>query len=437
MPKITVVGAGSVGFTQKLVRDVLGFEELRESHIALLDIDPERLDTAYQWCERLKEQEHLPATFSAHTDRREALEGADYVMCVILANGVEPFENEVNLPFKYGITQPVGDTLCVGGIFRALRTIPIMVDICHDMEQVCPDAWMLNYTNPMHMVTWACRVASRIKFLGLCHGVQGTAGEMAGHLGLQYEDVRYWVAGINHMAWFLRFESAAGEDLYPRLWEAVAGNPECGERSMRWDFARQVGYYMTESDGHFSEYVPYYRKRPDLLEQWDHPGTFAGGHAMILHHYQQDWRETAGQTFRHIRGEVPIPFGERSMEYAASIILAMETNRYFRLHGNVLNHGLISNLPAGCCVEVPCFVDRLGVHPCAVGDLPPQCAALNLTNVSVHTLAVQAALEGDREKAFHAVLYDPLTAAMLSPREIRAMFDELFEANRKFMPQFG
>lgn len=436
MPKIAIIGAGSIGFSQTLIRDVLCFEDLRDSHFSLMDIDEERLDTTYRWALKLLEQERLPATVTKTLDRGEALEGADYVMCAILAHGIEPFENEINIPYKYGITQPVGDTMCVGGIFRALRTIPVLVDICRDVEQVCPHAYVLNYTNPMTMVTWACNLATKVKFIGLCHGVQGTAAELARMVGLEPNQVKYWAAGINHMAWFLRFETLQGEDLYPRLWEKIdrEGPPE-GDK-VRWDLARHVGYYMTESSGHLSEYLPYYRKRPDLIEKFDSPGLFAGRHGDILEAYRSHWKPHAERTFKQIRGEEPIPFGRRSLEYASNIIHAVETGEIFRFNGNVLNRGLIRNLPEGACVEVPCFVDNLGIHPCPVGDLPPPCAALNQSNLSAQGMAVQAALTGDREMAFHAVLVDPLTSAMLAPGEIRQMFDELFEANRKYMPQF-
>ncbi len=435
MPKIAMIGAGSIGFAQKLMSDILSFEALRHSHFALMDIDEERLHVTRQVTEKLIEQEGLPASISATTNRQEALDGANYAICMILANGIEPFENEINIPFKYGITQPVGDTLCVGGIFRALRTIPILVDICRDMEEICPEAWMLNYTNPMPMVTWACNVATDIKFIGLCHGVQGTAGEMARFIGMASEDVRYWVAGINHLAWFLRFENTAGEDLYPLFWQTLEqkGPPE-GDK-YRFDFARHIGYFMTESSGHFSEYIPYYRTSEAAMAEMDWEG-FAGRHGNLLEQYHTHWKPHAEKAFRQIRGEDPIPFGKRSAEYASNIINSLETNELFRLNGNVMNHGLITNLPEGCCVEVPCFVDSLGLHPCIVGALPPQCAALDITNINVQTLAVQAALEGDCEKAYHAVLLDPLTAAVLTPKEIRTMFDELFAANRQWMPQF-
>jgi alpha-galactosidase len=436
MPNIAIIGAGSIGFAQTLIKDVLSFASLRDSHFRLMDIDEERLDVTCQVTQKLLDQEGLPATFTKTLDRAEALDGADFVMCAILANGIAPFENEINIPYKYGITQPVGDTMCVGGIFRALRTIPILVDICRDMERLCPDAWMLNYTNPMTMLTWACNAATRVKFVGLCHGVQGTAAELARLAGYKPEETRYWAAGINHMAWFLRIEDLAGHSLYPKLWAWLEreGAPE-GDK-LRWDLAKHLGYYMTESSGHLSEYLQYYRKRPDLLEQFDAPGKFAGQHGDILEAYRTHWKPHAERTFKQIRGEEPIPFGGRSAEYASNIINSLVTGELFRFNGNVMNRGLIDNLPEGACVEVPCFVDNLGIHPCKVGALPPVCAALNQSNLSAQGMAVQAALTGDRELAFHAVLVDPLTSAMLSPGEIRAMFDELFEANRQWMPQF-
>ncbi len=435
MPKIAMIGAGSVGFAQKLIGDILSFPALRDTHFALMDIDPERMDVTRRVTEKLLEQENLPATVSATTDRRQALDGADYAICVILANGLPPFENEINIPYKYGITQPVGDTLCVGGIFRALRTIPILADICRDMDQICPDAYMLNYTNPMTMVTWACNVAANVKFIGLCHGVQNTAAEMARFIGVPLEDVRYWTAGINHLAWFLRFENAAGEDLYPLFRETLKKKDPPDHDQYRFDLAQHIGYFMTESSGHLSEYIPYYRKSEEAMAEMDGDG-FAGRHGKILEGYYTPWKTHEERMLKVLESDEPIPFGEPSAEYASSIINSLETNDLFRFNGNVLNHGLISNLPEGSCVEVPCFVDSLGIHPCVVGELPPQCAAIDITNINVQTLAVQAALEGDREKAYQAVLLDPLTSAILTPRQIRAMFDELFAANREWMPQF-
>jgi alpha-galactosidase len=436
MPKIAIIGAGSIGFAQTLIKDILSFESMRDSDFRLMDIDEERLDVTYQWARKLLEQEKLPTTVSKTLDRGEALDGADYVMCAILANGIEPFENEINIPLKYGITQPVGDTMCVGGIFRALRTIPILVDICRDIERFCPNATMLNYTNPMTMLTWACNTATKVKFVGLCHGVQGTAHELAKLVGLEPEQTKYLCAGINHMAWFLRIEDLAGTSLYPALWEKIDrdGPPE-GDK-LRWDLARYLGYYMTESSGHLSEYIQYYRKRPDLIEKFDAPGMFAGEHAEVLKAYRAHWKPHAERTYKQIRGEDPIEFGGRSAEYASNIIYALESGNLFRFNGNVMNHGLISNLPEGACVEVPCFVDNVGIHPTPVGALPPICAALNQSNLSAQGMTVQAALTGDRELAFHAIFADPLTSAMLAPSEIKAMFDELFEANRQWMPEF-
>ncbi|HEY3396632.1 MAG TPA: alpha-galactosidase [Armatimonadota bacterium] len=437
MPRIAIIGAGSIGFAQTLIKDVLSFEALRDSHISLMDIDPERLDITYQVAQKLFAQENLPTTVSKTLDRAEALEGADYVMCAILANGLEPFENEINIPYKYGITQPVGDTMCVGGIFRALRTIPKLLEICRDIERLCPQAWMLNYTNPMTMLTWACSVATKVKFVGLCHGVQGTGNWLGELAGLKPEEIKYWAAGINHMAWFLRIEDLAGRNLWPAILEKIDRDGVPVGEKVRWDLARHIGYFMTESSGHLSEYLPYYRKRPDLVEAFDNPGGFAGQHAQILESYREHWLPHAERTLKQIRGEEPIPFGERSHEYASNIINSLETGAMFRFNGNVLNHGLISNLTPGACVEVPCMVDNTGVHPCVVGDLPPVCAALNQSNLSSMGMAVQAALTGDRELAYHAVLTDPLTAAMLAPGEIRAMFDELFAANRQWMPEFA
>ncbi len=316
MPKIAMIGAGSVGFAQKLIRDILSFPALRDTHFALMDIDPERMDVTRRVTEKLLEQENLPATVTTTTDRREALEGADYAICAILANGLPPFENEINIPYKYGITQPVGDTLCVGGVFRALRTIPIVVDICRDMDEVCPNAYMLNYTNPMPMVTWACNVAANVNFIGLCHGVQGTAGEMAQFIGVPPEEVRYWSAGINHLAWFLRFENAAGEDLYPLFWETLEKNGPPEHDRYRFDFAQHIGYFMTESSGHFSEYIPYYRKSKEAMAEMDCDG-FAGRPGVVLESYHTHWKDHEQSTLELLESDEPLPFGERSAEYAS------------------------------------------------------------------------------------------------------------------------
>jgi alpha-galactosidase len=418
-----------------LVNDILMFDELLDSEIVLMDIDHERLDLIHRLMARLAKQEGLPTRFSATADRREAVDGADYVVVAFQVGGLEAYRLDVDIPLKYGVDQCVGDTLGPGGVFRGLRSIPEHRKLLDDMEELCPNAFLLNYANPMAINCKAIADYSEVVSVGLCHGVQHTANMLADWAGVAADEVDYWVAGINHMAWFLRFEHN-GEDLYPRLWEVLDEKYETTHEKYRIEMMRATGYFMTESPGHLSEYIPYFRKRKDLLEKYNGPGF--GGETKAHYnmclagkdHYLDEIR-------RQIEGVEPVPFRRyRSVEYAANIIHAHQTGEEFRLNGNVLNTGLITNLPEGSCVEVPCYVDKMGIHPAFVGDLPEVCAALNRTNVNVQNLAAEAGLWGDREKAYQAVLLDPLTAAVLSPAEIRQMVDEMFEAEKRWLPQF-
>ncbi|NPV52578.1 MAG: alpha-glucosidase/alpha-galactosidase [Firmicutes bacterium] len=431
MPKIAMIGAGSVVFAKRLIYDILSFPELAGSTISLMDIDAERLDLIARLATKLAEQEGFDVKIDATLDRREALKGADYVITMIQVGGLEAYELDIDIPMKYGIKQCVGDTLGPGGVFRGLRSIPVFLDICKDMEELCPDALLINYTNPMAMITWAINLATGIKTVGLCHSVQGTAAQLASYIGAPSEEVSYWVAGINHMAWFLRFEWN-GRDAYPLLFEAM-GRPEVYSKDkVRFEMMRHLGYFITESSGHLSEYVPYFRKRNELIDEFCTEG-FGGETGFYLRHCRESWKPHYDRIRKQIAGEVPVDV-ERSHEYGAYIIHSIETGTPRRINGNVLNSGIITNLPQGCCVEVPCLVDDAGLHPCYIGDLPSQCAALNRTNINVQELAVRAALERDRDLAFMAVMFDPLTAALLSPREIRKMVDEMFEAEARYLP---
>lgn len=446
MPKIVLIGAGSVVFAQKLITDIITFPALRKSTIALVDIDEERLELITRLTERLKEQEDLPLAIEATTQRRKVLQGANYVINMIQVGGLDAYRLDVAIPRKYGIDQTVGDTLGPGGVFRALRTIPVLLDICRDVEELCPDALLINYTNPMAILCWAMNRATRVRNVGLCHSVQGTARTLAEYIGVQAEDtiryedeehaffykpvpadIDYWVAGINHQAWFLTFRYR-GEDAYPLLWKAMEKPEIYAQDIVRFEIMRHFGYFVTESSHHMSEYVPYFRKNPELVrryipKRWDYYEVCRAG----LSPYMDRIR-------RQIRGEEPIEI-RRSLEYGAYIINAIETGEVVRINGNVANTGLITNLPRGCCVEVPCFVDRLGIHPCFVGELPPQLAAINQTNVNVQELAVEGALQGKREYIYEAIALDPLTSSLLTLEEIRRMVDEMFEEERAYLPE--
>lgn len=446
MPKIVIIGAGSVVFAQKLITDIITFPALRESTLALVDIDEERLELITRLTERLKEQENLPITVEATSNRRKALQGAQYVINMIQVGGLEAYRRDVEIPRKYGIDQTVGDTLGPGGVFRALRTIPVLLEICRDIEELCPEALLMNYTNPMAMLCWAMNRATRVKNVGLCHSVQGTARTLAEYIGVAVEDtlqhqdeeyaffykpmpegVDYWVAGINHQAWFLQFRYQ-GQNAYPLLWKAMEDPQVYARDAVRFEVMRHFGYFVTESSHHMSEYLPYFRKNPALIaryipERWDYYEICRAGLTPYMDRIK-----------RQIRGEEPIAI-RRSLEYGASIINAMETGELVRINGNVANTGLITNLPEGCCVEVPCLVDRLGIHPCVVGELPPQLASVNRTNINVQELVVEGTLQGRKDYIHQAVALDPLTASLLTLDEIKIMVEEMFAAEKEYLPE--
>ncbi len=437
IPKIAFIGDGSIIFARRLMIDLLSFPELGESAFALMDIDAKRLGYTRRVAERIVRETGAPARIEATTDRREALRGADYVITMILVGDIEVIRPDIEIPLKYGVDQCIGDTLGPGGVFRALRTIPAMLDICRDMEELCPDAWLLNYTNPMAMVCWAMNDATAVKNVGLCHSVQGTAGQLARLAGVPREErgnLSYWVAGINHQAWFLEL-SLNDRDLYPLIRDKIDDPEAYNADTARFEMLKHLGYFVTESSGHNSEYNPWFRKRPELLEKYTPGGSWNGGTGFILQLYGSDREDYESQMEGIASGEEPLDL-RRSREYGSHIIHSLETGGSCRINGNVRNTHLITNLPEGCCVEVPCFVDRHGINPCFVGDLPPHLAAVNRSNVAVQELAVKAALAGDRDMAFHAIAVDPLTAAVLSLEEIRRMVDEMFEAEAGWLPQF-
>jgi len=438
MTKIAFIGAGSYGFTRGLVRDVLTFPLLRDATLALMDIDPERLEFAEKSVRKIVELGKYPAKVQATLNRAEALEGADIVIVTILAGAVDVWQHDILIPERFGVDINVGDTRGPSGIFRALRTIPVMLDIIHDMERLCPKATMLNYTNPMAMLCRAMQQESKIQVTGLCHSVQGTAMMLANWIGAEYEGITYTCAGINHMAWYLKYEWK-GQDAYPLIRKAVSEKTEVyNEEIVRNEMFLNLDYYVTESSGHNSEYNWWFRKRPDLVERYCTNGTGwnPGVHRYILDEYSKradNWKEDAREWFAQ---ETPISL-DRGHEYAAYIINALMGGEPFEFNGNVANKGLVTNLPENCCVEVPVWVSKKGLEPVRVGALPPQCAILTGLSAQVEEMAVAGALSGDPRLVYQAIVHDPLTAAVLSMAEAREMVNCMFEQNKDYLPQFN
>ncbi len=438
MPKITFIGAGSFGFTRNLVRDVLTFERLADATLCLMDINPERLEYSRRAVQRIVDEGHYPATVETTQDRVEALTGADYVIVTILVGATEVWRYDIEIPKKYGVDINVGDTRGVSGIFRALRTIPVLVSIAQDMERYCPGATMLNYTNPMAMLCRAIQRETNIAVTGLCHSVQGTSEMLAEWIGAPYHEIDFTCAGINHMAWYLTFKWN-GEDAYPLIRKAILERPEIyNEEQVRNEMFLAFDHYVTESSGHNSEYNWWFRKRPDLIEKYctDGTGWNPGEYAYILKEYRRregDWQEDIQ---KWLNDPAPLKL-ERGHEYAAYIINALEGGEAFQFNGNVSNKGYVSNLPQDACVEVPVWASRHGLEPLRVGALPPQCAVLTSLSAQIEEMAVEAALTGNRRLVYQAIANDPLSAAVLSLAEIQQMVDDLFECNRDYLPQFA
>lgn len=437
MPKIVYIGAGSLGFTRGLVRDILTFPLLRNSELALVDINKERLNFARRACEKIVALGNYPAKVTATTDRRKALKGADAVCVTILCGDVNVWKHDILIPKKYGIDTCVGDTRGPSGIFRALRTIPTMLGICRDMERLCPNAIMLNYTNPMAMLCHAMQRKSGLKITGLCHSVQGTIGQMAQWVGLKPEKVDYVCAGVNHLSWFIKFEHK-GRDMYPRLRKVMKANRKVyNEEHVRNEMFLAFGYYVTESSGHNSEYNWWFRKRADLIKKYCRTSTGwnPGQYAYIMKEYMArkgTWKKGVKEW---LAKDSPISL-DRGHEYAASIINARMGGEMFSFNGNVPNTGIVTNLPQGACVEVPVVASRSGFLPVHVGDLPPQCAMLTGLTAQIEMMAVEGCLTGDAELVYQAITHDPLTAAKLSLVEIRKMVKEMFRKNKKHLPHF-
>jgi len=430
MPKITFVGAGSTVFARNLIGDILSYPELQQSEIVLFDIDAERLATSEIVARRLVEARQAPTKITTTTDRREALTGADYVLLMIQVGGYKPATVvDFEIPKKYGLRQTIADTLGIGGIMRGLRTIPVILDICRDMEELCPNALLMNYVNPMAMLCWAVDRATSIKYVGLCHSVQGTAADIAHDIGVPLEEINFRCAGINHMSFYLEFERNC-VDLYPAIHRVYEEGRQPMGNLVRYEMLKRLGYFVTESSEHFSEYVPWFikRDRPDLIDNFNIP----------LDEYPRrcidqiaGWEKTRAEY--EAGADVQL---KRTNEYASTIIRSMETGIASIINGNVGNHGLIANLPEGCCVEVPCVVDKNGIQPTTIGTLPPHLAALMQTNVNVQALTVEAALTGKREHIYHAAMLDPHTAAELDLDQIWHLVDDLIEAHGSWLPTY-
>jgi alpha-galactosidase len=435
--KIAFIGAGSFGFTRGLVRDILTFDAFKDAEIALMDIDDERLAFTKTAVQRIIDAGNYPAKVTATKKRTEAIKGADGVVITILQGGPQVFRTDIEIPKKYGVDINVGDTRGPSGIFRTLRTLPPMLEIVKDVNDLAPNAVVLNYTNPMAML---CRgmqgVYPKMSITGLCHSVQGTAGMLAKWIGADMKDITYFCAGINHQAFYLKYEWN-GKDAYPLIRKAISEKKEIyNEEQVRNEMYLHLDYYVTESSGHNSEYNPWFRKRKDLIEKYCTSGTGwnPGAHAFILDAYlkrQHDWKELLVKEL-----EKPVEL-KRGHEYAASIFNAIfGDHTVFEFNGNVRNNGIIDNLPEGCCVEVPVFASQRGLDAVKVGPMPAQLAILNNISARCEELAVEGALEGDARKVFHAVLFDPLTSAVCSMEETKSMVNEMFQANKEYLPHF-
>ncbi|MER5252645.1 alpha-glucosidase/alpha-galactosidase [Streptomyces sp. NPDC002855] len=419
-PKIAFIGAGSVVFTQGLLADLFAFPELKGAHIALHDIDPERLGTAQAAADHIADHLGAHATITSHADRREALTGADFVINIVQVGMGEATRTDFEVPARHGVRQTIGDTLGIGGIFRALRTFPLLKALGEDIAELCPDAWLLNYTNPMAMnIQYLTKATGLTRVVGLCHSVYWTMRDLAELVGVPYEEITYRAAGVNHQAWVLRFEHQ-GSDLYPRLDELIAQDAQL-RRRVRVDMYRRLGYYPTETSEHSSEYVPWYLHHDSEIERLRLPiGAYLGivDENVAAYHHTRD-ALAAGE---------PLAV-EGTMEYAPQIIHSIVTGTPRTVYGNVPNHGLIDNLPGHGVVEVPCLVDASGIQPTRAGSLPPQLAALNRTYLSMNDLVVRAAIEDEPRHIRHAAMTDPATAAALTVEQIWRLCDDMVSAH--------
>jgi alpha-galactosidase len=451
--RVAIIGAGSIGFTRQLMHDILAVPELADTHFALTDISEGNLDRVLRLVQRDVAENRLPAKVEGTADRRAALEGADYILCVIRQGGLEAFQTDIDIPLKYGIDQCVGDTLCAGGLMYAQRTIPALLDFCRDIREVAkPGALLLNYANPMAMNTWACNQYGGVRTIGLCHGVQAAhwqiaqcielwakkEGMLAAEEKLDRFEVDIVAAGLNHQTWFLQAKWR-GIDFVPRLLELFEDHPKFREtEKVRIDVLRRFGYYSTESNGHLSEYLPWYRKRPNEIRKWidlsDWIHGETGGYLRVCRE-GRNWFETDYPQWLKQPAPLISP-GKRGHEHGSYIIESLETGRVYRGHFNVINQGHITNLPEGCVIEIPGYVDRTGVNLPVVGDLPMACAATCAVSARVQQMGMEAAVHGDVTLLKQAMLHDPLTGAVCDPEEVWQMVDELLVAQAPWLPQY-
>ena len=452
--KIAMIGAGSVGFTRRLMMDLLAVPEFGDTHFTLMDISARKLSMVSQICERDIRANNIPATISTTLDRREAIQDANYVICMIRQGGLDAFQLDIDIPLKYGVDQCVGDTICAGGIMYAQRTIPELLDICKDIREVAkPDAIFLNYSNPMAMNTWACNKYGGVKTIGLCHGVQHGHEQIAECIELwakreglinegetvTLNDVDIICAGINHQTWYIQIQWR-GMDMVPKMLELFEAHPVFREQEkVRIDVLRRFGYYSTESNGHLSEYLPWYRKRTDEIMQWiDLSHWIHGETGGYLRECTEgrNWFETDFPNW--LEEEPPVIASEnRSLEHGSFIIEGLETGRPYRGHFNIVNQGHITNLPDGCVIEIPGYADKNGINMPVVGDLPIACAATCSASVRVQQMAMEAAVHGDVTLLKQAMLHDPLVAAVCNPEEIWQMTDELLVAQAEWLPNYA
>ncbi|HHT73685.1 MAG TPA: alpha-glucosidase/alpha-galactosidase [Firmicutes bacterium] len=437
--KIAFIGAGSITFTRTLLRDLLTVPEFADVEIAFTDIDETNLRRTTELAERDIAANGLKTRITATTDRREALSGARYVFNLVRIGGLDAFSTDVEIPLRYGIDQCVGDTLCAGGIMYGQRGIPVMLEFCRDIREVAePGCLLLNYANPMAMITWACNKFGGVETVGLCHGVQHGHGMIAEVLGLEKDEVDIICAGINHQTWYVKVQHK-GEDLTGKLLEAFERHPKYSRKEkVRIDMLRRFGYFSTESNGHLSEYLPWYRKRRDEIEHWigrdDWFDGETGGYLRIC----REFRDSFENDYQRWLQEPPMEFTPeaRSDEHGSYIIEALETGRIYRGHFNVVNRGVLTNLPDDAVVEVPGYVDSLGIHTPVIGDLPLGCAAVCNASITVQRLAVEAAVSGDDTLLRQAMLMDPLVGAVCTPPEVWQLVDEMLIAQEKWLPQY-
>ncbi|MCC6802222.1 MAG: alpha-galactosidase [Anaerolineae bacterium] len=433
MTKITIIGAGSAVFAYEVMRDVLVTPHLDEGTFALVDIDTRRLELAHQIAEKLIVTTGRRWNVEASTERTDVLAGTDYLINCIEVAGLANVRHDFDIPMKYGVNQCIGDTIGPGGIFKALRTLPVWIDILRDTERLAPDALVMNFTNPMSITCLTGVRASNLPIVGLCHSIPHTAETLAGYLGVPVSELKYRAAGVNHLSWLVQL-THQGEDMYPRLRELMR-NPAIYEQDpVRFEMMLHLGAFVTESSGHTSEYTAYFRKRPDLVAKYMRPG-YRGETGFYANNWPR-WREESDEWIsKMISGEEPLEL-ERGVEYASYIVHAIETDTPTMIYGNVPNTGLVTNLPQAGIIETVCLVNRDGIQPTYFGALPPQLAALDQAHMALHDLVAKAVLEQDRQAAFHALLLDPLTAAVCSPAEIRQMFDEMAFTEAAYLPNW-